>query len=140
MSQSLISPQLSQPCHWTSLAMRWPFVPRSSQLISFFSHCSIKACTHGEFEVFVVLIVPSRHMLWRSADRRCTILGTRFHSILGYNTHGNFEKSVKKSSRFKVGMSIQRRCICMAKSSVHPQTVQSKEVFNLTYFTVVMDG
>jgi hypothetical protein len=28
----------------------------------------------------------------------------------------------------------------MAKSSVRPQTVQSKEVFNLTDFTVVTDG
>jgi hypothetical protein len=36
---------------------------------------------------------------------------------------------LKKRSMFKVGVSIQSRCICMAKSSVCPQTLQSKEVF-----------
>ena len=41
-----------------------------------------------------------------------------------------FDKSIKKTNQCsRLGVSIQRRYICMAKSSVRPLTVQSKEVF-----------
>ena len=72
--------------------------------------------------------------------QRCPILGTGGRSILGHLTHGSFERNVKEISVqcVKVGVSIHKRCICMAKLSVCPQTVRSKEVFNLTCFIVCL--
>ena len=55
----------------------------------FFSHCSIKVHAHARW-------ISSLHVV--AECWRCTILGTRGHSILRRNTQGNFERSVKNKT------------------------------------------
>jgi hypothetical protein len=83
---------------------------------------SKQGSAHGESEVFVILIVPSRHMLWQSAEGA---LLWELYVILFWDTirRAILRRVLKNGSMFKVGLSIQRRCICMAKLSVRPQTV-----------------
>jgi hypothetical protein len=102
------------------------------------THTHTRAHTHtqGKYEVFVTLIDLSRHMLWPSAEGA---LFWELDDILFLDTlHREVLRRVlnKNVQCSKLGLSIQRRCICMAKWNVRPQTVQSKEVFNLTGSTV----
>ena len=124
------------------------FVPKSSKCVSFFrslfnqsAHTHTRVRTQGIYEVYVDMIVPSRHMSWWSAKGA---LFWKLDVILFWDTI--HEKSFKQNVQCsKLGVSIQRWCICMAKSSVRPQTVQSKEVFIqrrcsiFTCFTVFID-
>ena len=104
-SIALIAMPLDKSCNAST------FVPRSSQRNSFFWSLFNKH-TH----TLNTDTCRSAERIWRvcSSDcsisphavvecRRCTILGSEYHSILGRNTHGRFEKSVKKKcSMFKV--------------------------------------
>jgi hypothetical protein len=83
--------------------MRQPFVPRSSQPISFFPVIVQSKWAHCKFEVSLILIVPSRHMLWQSVEG--ALFGNWMSFILVCNSHEIFEKSVLKKnvqcSRFR---------------------------------------
>ena len=106
-------------------------------IFPFYGLCSIKvhvrAHTHthaqGESQVYVVLIVPSRHVPWWSVEGA---LFWELHVVLFCDAiHKEILRRVLKKNVqcSRLGVSIHRRCICMAESSVRPQTVQSKEVF-----------
>ena len=75
--------------------------------------------------------------------RRCTILGIGGRSILGHNTHGNFERSgpkkmfnVQSCGVYSEKVHLYGKVECMSTNRSKSEGVRSEEVFNLTRFTV----
>ena len=81
------------------------------------THTQTHTHMKGESQVFVVPIVPSRRMPWQSAKGA---LFWELEAVLFWDEYiGKFwEECSKKSVQCsRLGVSIQRRCICMAKST-----------------------
>ena len=86
--------------------MHQPLSQGLHNVFPFSGHCLMKACVQGKFAVFVFLIVPSRHMLWWSAEgalfweMNVNLFWDAIHK-------GKFEKSAKKNvqcSRLEVSI------------------------------------
>ena len=88
------------------------------------AHAHTHTHMQGTFEVFVVLIVPSCHISWQSAEGA---LFWELDVILFWNAiHMEiFRRVLKKRSVFKARGVYQRGAFVWQS----PQTVQSKEVF-----------